>query len=139
VTPRHARPPGPSWTIALGFGVVFLLVLLAGADKPPSQGFLWLVGLDIALVLVVRWRLRSWWSTAAETGLVRWFARGAAEGALTGLLVAVPFALRGSGEPTLDISPTSYAVWFAVMVLVGVGVGLLVATAARIWCPGRDR
>lgn len=139
MTPRHARPPGPSWTISLGFGLLFLLILLAGADKPPPQGFLWLVGLDAALVLVMRWRLRAWWSTAGETGVIRWFARGAAEGALTGLVIAVPFAVLGSGEPTVEMTPSSYAVWFAVLVLVGVAAGLLLAAAGRIWRPGRDR
>ena len=36
-------PPARAWWIAGGFFVLWLLVMLAGADTPPPFGFLWIV------------------------------------------------------------------------------------------------
>ena len=41
------------------------------------------------------------------------------EGFLAGLVVATPFALFGSGEPTVRMQPVDYVGWFAILGLMG--------------------
>jgi hypothetical protein len=41
------------------------------------------------------------------------------DGVVAGLLVALPFALAGSGEPSVSVRPLDYVIWFAVMAAVG--------------------
>ncbi|MBU8565612.1 hypothetical protein KM914_04025 [Virgibacillus pantothenticus] len=43
----------------ISFFFIWLLIFLAGADKPPPIGFLWLVGLLIALDIVLFFYLKS--------------------------------------------------------------------------------
>ena len=38
---------------------------------------------------------------------------------MAGLLVAVPFALNGSGEPSVTMRPVDYGIWFAVLAVMG--------------------
>jgi hypothetical protein len=86
---------------AIIFFVFWLLVLLAGADKPPPLGFIWII-LTIAICsAVVYWRVLL-------------------DGAVAGLLIAVPFALKGSGEPSITMGPVDYAIWFAVLAVMGI-------------------
>ena len=41
------------------------------------------------------------------------------DGVMAGLLVALPFVLLGSGEPSITVQPVDYAIWFAVLALMG--------------------
>jgi hypothetical protein len=87
--------------IALGTGVLILLVALMGADHPPPPGFVAVVVGALALSLVIALALPRWRVGSARHP----WRRPAVEGALTGpavwlLVVLLPF----SGEPT--VSPT---------------------------------
>ena len=42
------------------------------------------------------------------------------DGFVAGLLVALPFALRGSGEPTVTMQMRAYVIWFLVVGMMGV-------------------
>jgi hypothetical protein len=43
----------------------------------------------------------------------------ALEGFVAGLVVAMPFALRGSGEPSITMQPIDYVGWFVVLGFMG--------------------
>ena len=43
----------------------------------------------------------------------------ALEGYVAGLVVAMPFALRGSGEPSITMQPIDYVGWFVVLGFMG--------------------
>jgi hypothetical protein len=43
----------------------------------------------------------------------------ALEGYVAGLVVAMPFALRGSGEPSITMQPIDYVGWFVVLGMMG--------------------
>ena len=43
----------------------------------------------------------------------------ALEGFVAGLAVATPFALKGSGEPSITMQPIDYAGWFAILGIMG--------------------
>ena len=104
---------------AAAFSLFWLVVLLAGADKPPPIGFLW-IALAIALSAVaVYWRIPTYvhWSQTQQPGRL---LRVALEGVVAGLVVATPFALFGGGEPSAPIQPSAYVGWFAISGLVGV-------------------
>jgi len=100
------------------FFFFWLLVLLAGADKPPPIGFLWLIPLIALSAIVVYWRVPTYihWSQKQKPGRLLHVAQ---EGFLAGLVVATPFALFGSGEPSVTIQPIDYMVWFAILGLMG--------------------
>jgi uncharacterized membrane protein len=103
---------------AILFFIFWLFVLLAGADKPPPRDFLW-IALTIAIcAVVVYWRVPTYvtWRQTKRPGR---YGRVALDGILAGLLVAVPFALLGSGEPSVTMQPGDYAIWFAVLALMG--------------------
>ncbi len=107
--------------------------MLAGADKPPPLGFLWIVvGLvvictGIGLALPWLWRVRdqsSVWSVLWRTTTL---------GALVGFVLAALFGLGGSGEPsTPPLDEVDYAIWFAVVTIVGTVNGVIVGLVAVI-------
>ena len=104
---------------AAAFSLFWLVVLLAGADKPPPIGFLW-IALAIALsAVVVYWRIPTYvrWSQTQQPGRL---LRVALEGVVAGLVVATPFALFGGGEPSVPMQPSAYGGWFAISGLMGV-------------------
>ena len=41
------------------------------------------------------------------------------DGLLVGLVLATPFAIKGSGEPSITMKPINYAVWIAVAGMMG--------------------
>jgi hypothetical protein len=108
--------------IARGNAVVFfifwLVVLLAGADKPPPIGFLWIVLVVALSALVVYWRIPTYvqWFQTQQPGRLR---RVALEGLMAGLAVATPFALLGPGEPSIAMQPIAYVGWFTILGLMG--------------------
>ena len=103
---------------AVIFFFFWLLVLLAGADKPPPPGFIWL-GLTVAIcAAVVYWRVPTYidWASTRRAGR-HW--RVLLDGAVAGLLIATPFALKGGGEPSIAPRPVDYAIWFVIIGFMG--------------------
>ena len=103
---------------AVIFFFFWLLVLLAGADRPPPIGFLWLIPVIALSAVVAYWRIPTYilWSQTQKPGRL---PRVALEGFLAGLVVTTPFALFGSGEPTVRMQPVDYVGWFAILGLMG--------------------
>ena len=103
---------------AVLFFFFWLIVLLAGADFPPPVGFLWLLIVIAACASVVYWRVPTYidWYGTNRPGR-HW--RVILDGIAAGIVVAVPFALFGSGEPSITPRPVDYAIWFAVLGFVG--------------------
>ncbi len=103
---------------AVVFFFFWLLVLLAGADRPPPLGFVWLI-LAVGLCsAVVYWRVPTYIDWAITRHADRYW-RVLLDGAVAGLLVAIPFALNGSGEPSVTMRPVDYGIWFAVLAVMG--------------------
>lgn len=103
---RHTNPKRQTAFIAAGFVLVWLLVLLAGADHPPPIGFLGLIPLLLLGGLVVFWRIPAYarWQSAARPW--RLF-RVVAEGAVAALAVAMLLAAAPwSGEPGIRLTST---------------------------------
>ena len=121
---------------AIVFFVFWLLVLLAGADKPPPRGFLWLVLVVALCAAVVYWRVPTYiaWARTHRRGR---YVRVLLDGALAGLLIALPFALQGSGESSVTMRPVDYAIWFAVLSMMGminsIGLYMINALGAKKW------
>ena len=103
---------------AIIFFFFWLLVLLAGADKPPPVGFLWVVAAVILCAITVYWRIPTYiqWYRNRQRGRI-W--RVMLDGAVAGLVVATPFALNGSGEPSITMQPFDYIGWFAIVSMMG--------------------
>ena len=103
---------------AIIFFFFWLLVLLAGADKPPPRGFIWVVLVVALCAAVVYWRIPTYvrWS---QTQQPRRLLRVALEGFVAGLVVAMPFALFGGGEPSITMQPIDYVIWFVVLGMMG--------------------
>ena len=113
--------------IAGGFGVAWLLIMLAGSDFPPPPGFAFvIVGLAIVTVLVgfaIPWLWRV--QEARGPGRVVGICLGL--GAVVGLLLAAIFGSGGSGEPSRpEITLGAYVIWFVVLMFVGLVNGALV-------------
>ncbi len=103
---------------AIVFFIFWLFILLLGADKPPPPGFLW-IALAVAIcAVVVYWRVPTYvhWYETKRSGR---YGRVALDGFMAGLLVALPFVLQGSGEPSITVQPVDYAIWFAVLAFMG--------------------
>jgi hypothetical protein len=106
-------------TNAVVFFIFWLLVLLAGADKPPPPGFFLLVLVVAVCAGVVSWRVPTYleWRRTRRPGR---YWRVVLDGYIAGSLVALPFALRGSGEPSITMQAIDYVIWFGVLGMVGV-------------------
>jgi hypothetical protein len=100
------------------FFFFWLIVLLAGADKTPPVGFLWIVLVITLSAMVVYRRIPTdiQWFQAQQPGRL---LRVALEGCTAGLVVATPFALFGGGEPSVPMQPIAYVGWFAIWGLMG--------------------
>jgi hypothetical protein len=116
--------------------VVWLLVLLAGSDKPPPLGFLWIVAGLIVICVAIGFALPWLWRVREESGVwsVAW--RTTTLGALVGFVLAALFGLGGSGEPSAPpMDGIDYAIWFTVLTIVGAVNGLIVGLVAIIARP----
>lgn len=103
---------------AAGFFFLWLVVLVAGSDKPPPIGFLWIVLVIALSAVVVYWRIPTyilWFQTQRPGRLLR----VAIEGFMAGLVVAMPFALLGAGEPSVPMQPIAHLGWFSILGLMG--------------------
>ena len=103
---------------AILFFFFWLLILLTGADFPPPPGFLWLVIVTAACGSVVFWRVPTdnEWIRTQRPGRHR---RVFLEGIAAGIVVAVPFVLRGTGDPSIAVQVVDYAIWFAIVGFMG--------------------
>ena len=103
---------------AILFFFFWLFILLAGADFPPPVGFLLLVFVIAACAIVVYWRVPIYinWHRSQRPRR-HWHVL--LEGIAAGIVVAVPFVLIGSGEPSIRPQPVDYAIWFAVVGFMG--------------------
>ena len=110
---RHRRT-------ALGFVLVWLLILLAGADHPPPLGFLWLLPALSAVGMLVHWRLPRYARWKVRKAPWR-FARVAGEGALAGGVLGAVFA--GPRLSVLNMSAfTQGDVWILLSVAAVLGM-----------------
>jgi len=126
-----------AWINAVGFFIFWLLVLLAGADKPPPIGFLWIV-LVVALSALVVYRRIPIYIRWFRTKKPRRLLRVALEGFLAGLVVATPFALLGGGESSTAMQPIAYAIWFSILGLMGMLNSLALYAVNAVLAKRRD-
>lgn len=122
---RLARRLG--WAVGGGF----VLVMLAGADRPPPPGFVLVIGCGMLLgvttarllpaVLAV-WDARGW---SAAVG------RAAAAGFAGALLLAL-LLLVSPGEPSVAVGPTDWLIWCAVTGFLGVLGAVGTTAVARL-------
>ncbi len=118
--------------LAVGFFILWLLILLAGADFPPPPGFVWVVFLDLVAGLLVYVRVPTYvrWITVKKKNR---FLRACGEGLLVGLVFALgTMLLPGSGEPSVTPGWIDRVIWFVVVGLVGV-VNAIVLYACCAW------
>ncbi len=103
---------------AVIFFLFWLVVLLAGADFPPPPGFRWILIAIAACSAVVYWRVPMYveWMLYGRPGR---YAQVVLDGFVAGLVIALPFALSGSGEPSVAMRPLDYVIWFAVLAAMG--------------------
>jgi hypothetical protein len=103
---------------AILFFFFWLIVLLAGADFPPPVGFLFLVVIIAACAFVVYWRVPTYidWARARRPHRL---GRVILEGFAAGIVVASPFVLNRSGQPSVTPQLVDYAIWFAIVGLMG--------------------
>jgi len=116
-----------AWIIAVCFGAAWLLILLAGSDVPPPPGFAFVIA-GLALITVLMGLAIPWlWRVQEEHGPGRVVGICLGLGAVVGLLLAAIFGAGGSGEPSIPpITLGAYAIWFLVLMFVGLVNGALV-------------
>jgi hypothetical protein len=116
---------------AVLFFVFWTLVLLAGADKPPPLGFVWIVLAVAVCAVVVYWRIPTYidWQCTKRSGR---FWRVILDGLVAGLLVALPFALAGGDEPSVTPQASDYVIWFFVVGLMGVVNSVVLYSASAV-------
>jgi hypothetical protein len=111
-------------------GVVFVLVMAAGADRPPPPGFLLFVGYGAligALIGRVLPHLLELWD---DRGAGAALARAALWGFAGGLVLMALTMVVSTGEPSIDVDAAARLIGFAVVGAVGaVGAAGLSATA----------
>ena len=124
------------WLIASGFFVVWLLVMLAGSDKPPPLGFLWIVAGLVVICVAIGLALPWLWRVRERSGVWSVLWRTTTLGALVGFVLAALFGLGGSGEPSAPpMDGMDYAIWFTVLTIVGAVNGAIVAFASVLFRP----
>lgn len=118
------------WIIAVGFGVVVVAVLAAGADRPPPAGFLVVPVMSSGLVFAVAGALPRWRLSKGCVSCFSW--RGPmVQGALTGLaLWLLMLALPFGGEPTIDPTLGSYLIGASVLAMLGAVCASVLAAIA---------
>ncbi len=112
------RPPSRS-VIAAGFCLAWLLIALAGADRPPPVGFLVLLPVFLVGGLLVYWRIPAyadWKSQSRSWRILRVIAEGTAAG--LGFAIAL-HAFPWSGEPGIRPSGIHAFIWLAVLGALG--------------------
>ena len=124
------------WLIASGFFIVWLLVMLAGSDKPPPLGFLWIVAGLVVICVAIGLALPWLWRVRERSGVWSVLWRTTTLGALVGFVLAGLFGLGGSGEPSAPaMGAVDYAIWFTVLTIVGAVNGAIVVFASVMFRP----
>jgi hypothetical protein len=106
--------------LAAFFFAFWVVILLAGADFPPPVGFLYLVWIVLLCSAVVYWRTLTYvkWQTGQDR--LR-YLRVMLDGILAGFIAgAILIILPGGGESGVTTRAIDYAIWFAVLALMGV-------------------
>ena len=105
--------------IAGGFFIFWLAILYAGADHPTPPGFVLIIVIDLVSACVVYFRVPTyidWFQTQGKHGLWRALLDGIAAGLVIALVMMLsPFG----GEPSIETTLTSNAIWLAVLGGVG--------------------
>ena len=124
------------WLIASVLFVVWLLVMLAGSDRPPPIGFLWIVAGLVVICVAIGLALPWLWRVREQSGVWSVLWRTTTLGALVGFVLAALFGLGGSGEPSAPpMDGIDYAIWFTVLTIVGALNGVIVGLVAIIVRP----
>ena len=119
--------------LAVVFFVGWLVILLAGADRPPPPGFVWVVLLNAVAAGIVYVRsatYTNWIATQRRNRVLRVVLEGFGVGIVIAALVTV---VNPSGEPS--VAPPSWIgriIWFVVLGLVGAVNALLVYWASSL-------
>ena len=109
--------------------VGFVLVMAAGADRPPPPGFILVIAYGVLLAVVVwrglppllnLWDARGGWPAIGRAALV---------GFLAGLALWALTAVISTGEPSIKVDAATRLIGFTVVGLVGaLGATALAAT-----------
>jgi hypothetical protein len=117
---------GSRLVLAVAFFVVWLVILLAGADWPPPPGFWRVVLLDAVAAGIVYWRTATYGAWCA-TGQRSRALRAGLEGFGAGIAVAgLVMLFNPGGEPGISPSWRDRSIWFGVVGAVGAVNALLV-------------
>lgn len=134
--PRRRIAARLAWAVAVGF----VLVLAAGADRPPPPGFVWVVPFAAVLGVTVRLLLPHGLATWSDSGSRAALARAAAVGALVAAMIWAVLSLASGGEPSIDVGAGARITGLVVACLAGslgamgvlaVGRGLQRRTVSR--------
>jgi len=124
------------WLIASVLFVVWLLVMLAGSDRPPPIGFLWIVAGLVVICVAIGLALPWLWRVREQSGVWSVLWRTTTLGALVGFVLAALFGLGGSGEPSAPpMDGIDYVIWFTVLTIVGAFNGVIVGLVGIIVRP----
>ena len=121
------------WLLGLLAGVLVVGVALAGADRPPPPGFVWVVVLAVALTATARvtlpHALRQWDRRGPTVALTGSALTGAAAGAA---LAELAGAVSG-GEPSVDVDLSARLVGASVAAALGGAAAVLLVVLAHQW------
>jgi hypothetical protein len=105
--------------ISVVFFSGWLVILVAGADRPPPPGFVAVVLLDLVAAVVVYRRVPVYAAWARSRRPKRWLL-ALLEGAAAGLIVAgLAWVLPFGGEPSIQRTAPAALVWFSVLASIG--------------------
>lgn len=106
--------------LAVFFFAFWIVILLAGADFPPPIGFLYVAWVVLLCSFVVYWRTLTyvaWYIVQKSQRHIRVVLDGIVAGLIAGSLTML---LPSSREPGMTPRLIDYAIWFAVLALMGV-------------------
>ena len=121
--------------IGLGWvtGILFVLVMASGADRPPPPGFLLVVAYGALLGALIARALPHLLGLWDARGARQALGRAALGGLLGGLALWVLTTTVSTGEPSIDVDATARVIGFTVVGVVGaLGAAALTATAMLI-------
>lgn len=126
---------GLATRLGWGAGIGFVLVMAAGADRPPPPGFLLIVGYAVVLAALIGrllpHLLELWDARGAAAAIVR----AALWGFTGGLALMALTMVVSTGEPSVDVDAAARLTGFTV---VG-AVGALCATGLTAVARALDR
>ncbi len=113
--------------------------MLAGSDIPPPPGFAFVIVGIALLVVLIGFAIPRLWRGQDERGPARVLGICLSLGAGIGFLLALIFAARGSGEPSIPpITVGAYVIWFLVVMFAGTVNGAFVGAVTVLARP-KDR